>query len=124
MTRLQTQYRRGLLRAKQALNRRGVFYTYVSRIPEVRGQVTNADNRVDIEYRVKVLQSRKSRRRDAGRSLQTHELSFLMHGDLPFKPKPGDYVVDPYGKRLPVDDVRIIGPDAVPLLYRMRCIDG
>lgn len=124
MTTIPTKYRRQLTRAKAAIAKYGATIIYGVHQPEIHGQITNVDTRVEQEFRITALILRKSRRRDAGRFLQTHEVSVLLGGDLPFKPKPGDWIIDPQGKRLPVDDVRIVGPDGVPLLFRVRCIDG
>lgn len=121
---LSTKFRSQLRKARQKIAQYGVCVEYISKLPELHGQTPNRDNRVDVRYSVNVLFLRKSRRRDAGRFLLSNETEFIMAAGVPFDPKPGDAVYDPKGKRYPVDDVRIVGPDGFPILYRVRCIDG
>ena len=121
---IETKFRRQLLAATKRIRQYGVCIDYTSKQPELHGQAVNADNRVEHRFAIYALFLRKTKRRDAGRNLQSHEAEILIAAGVPFVPKPGDSLIDPQGKRYPVDDVRTIGPDGFPILYRIRCIDG
>ena len=119
----QTKFTRALLRAIQKMKQYGVCCEYGVHEPELFGQTVNADNRIEQRYNVYVLFDDSFRRRDGGTFIPTNEVTAYM-ASQPFKPKPGDWIVDPLGKRYPVDDVEIVKPDGFPIFYELRLIDG
>ena len=123
MTR-RSKYRRSIRRAGVALKKVGRLVQYIERNEELYGQAINADNRVETQHWVYAFNRRWSRGKDAGQFEPTNELEVILAGVVPFEPKQGDFLIDPWGKNWPVDNVRIVGPDFYPILYYLRMIDG
>lgn len=105
------------------LREEGVRVEYIVKEPDLFGQGTNVDDRVELRYLVDVLFVDMFRRRDGGSYLPSNQGECWM-ASQPFKPKPGDIVITPYGKHFPVDQVQVIAPDGAPIIYNLRLIDG
>ena len=117
-----TQYQSFGDLGKNLLEQRGVKVTYGVFDPEVTGQGVD-DGRVEETHEVNVLFKTGFRQRGSGTFTPMNEISAIMH-QVPFDPKPGDYLITPQGKQYPITDVVVTSPDGVPLVYELRLTDG
>ena len=120
----QTKYQRQLDKVARRIERDGTLIEYFTESAPLGGQATNEDNRITTRYMVNAQFDRRSRGRDGGGFLPSHDVQLILAGNVPFKPAPGDKVVDKQGKVWPVDNVEVIQPDSVPIKYNLRLTDG
>lgn len=120
---LTTQYGSFVTLAQNLLDQRGVFVTYGRYDENATGHTVGGDNRVEQKLRVKVLFRTKFLRKMAGKFIQSTESTALMANNG-FKPKPNDYIIEPNGKRSPIDEIAEIGPDGFPILYYLGFREG
>ena len=109
--------------ARRLLENSGVSVTYGRFDEPVGDQAVGRDGRVEQKLTVKVLLRAKFLRRQAGQFMQSLESTALMANNG-FKPKPGDYIIEPDGKRSPIDEITTVAPDGFPILYYLGFRDG
>ena len=120
---LVSKYQEDIDETLEDIEEDGVLVEYHVETPHLLGQGVNVDDRVTSRFYVNVVIDDEYRRRDGGSSRPSNQFEAIM-GAVPFKPKPGDKFITPYGKEYPIDQVRIIEPDGHPILYYLRGIDG
>jgi len=120
---LTTQYGSFVTLARNLLTERGVTVTYGRFDESVAGQPVGGDGRVEQKLQVKVLFRTKFLRQMAGTFMQSTESTALMANNG-FKPKPQDYLIEPNGKRSPIEEVTEIAPDGFPILYYLGFREG
>lgn len=118
-----TKYAEEIMETIEDIAEDGVKVQYITKNPHLFGQGINVDDRVESRYIVDVIYDDQYRRRDGGGAIPSNQIEFWM-GSQPFKPKPGDVMITPFGKEYEVDQVRAIEPDGYPIIYNVRCIDG
>ena len=118
-----TQYGSFVTLARNLLNQNGVTVTYGRFDENVTGHTIGGDNRVEQKLMVKVLFRTKFLRRMAAKFMPATESTALMANNG-FKPKTDDYIIEPNGKRSPIDEITVIAPDGFPILYYLGFRDG
>lgn len=93
-------------------------------VPLAGQQTTDSDPRVLRKLEAYVVFRTSIRNRQSGAYTPRNRLSCMMQPVPNLRPKPGDYIVTPEGKRFPVDYVETIEPNNVPILYILELMDG
>ena len=119
-----TKYQRLLNRWKRKIAKKGVWVEYLERRPELVGQPINEDTRVEKKFRLQVLFTDELQGRDGGDVTPSDNAECVMAGDAVIEPKAGDQITTPAGKAYPIDSVRKLMPDGIPLRYILRLDDG
>ena len=118
-----TQFGDFVTLAKALLNDFGVTVTYGRMVPELTGQAVGTDNRTEQKLQLKVFFRTNFFRRQTAKYLPSFESVALMANEG-FRPKNGDYLIKPDGKRVPIYDMTMIAPDDFPILYFLGIRDG
>ena len=119
-----TKFQSSLDKLKAKIAKEGVRVDYIVEEPHLIGQGVNIDDRVETRFLIDVLFTDETQGRDGGDVTPSNSATCIMAGDSPVEPKAGDKLITPLGKMYPVNSVRRLMPDGIPLRYTLSLEDG